>query len=533
LLTLVIGGRAAAPRFFDDDPIGRDPETQDASGVQPIETSEQFDFVENSFLNAGDRTARRAVNVNTVDEVPDSSWFTNRAGTSQWTIADAVRGSERSGGPAPGTWTIVAAKSEGITPGMTIRDSTGARYFIKFDPPSNPEMASGAEIISTKFFHAFGYHVPENFIATLRRDALAIAAGTMLTDADGRRRPMEARDIDAVLEKAARNADGTYRALASRELEGRPIGHFRYYGTRPDDPNDIYPHEHRRELRGMLVFAAWLNHDDSRSINTLDTVVAQRGRSVVRHHLIDFGSTLGSGSTRAQSTRAGNEFLWESRPTFLTMLTLGFYVRPWIKIPYPDYPSVGRFEANYFHPTEWKPEYRNPAFANARPDDLFWAARILSAFNDDIVRAIVRTAQYSDHRAADYIADALIVRRHKALMAWLNGTNPVDRFAIDDTGHLSFENASVRAGVSSAADHYAIEWSRFDNATGTHQPAGGEVTVVEPRAQVPPALLGDARYVSARIRAFHPEHPAWRQPVVIYFKRDGKTWTLIGVERNP
>ena len=62
-------GRAAGPKFFDDDPISRDPETQDASGVQPIEISQQFDYVENSFLNAGDRTPQRAVNVNTVDEV--------------------------------------------------------------------------------------------------------------------------------------------------------------------------------------------------------------------------------------------------------------------------------------------------------------------------------------------------------------------------------------------------------------------------------------------------------------------------------
>ena len=74
-------GRAAAPRFYSDDPISRDPESQDASKVQPLKVSDQYDLVENSFLGAGEHADVRAGNVNTIDEVPDSSWFTNRVGT--------------------------------------------------------------------------------------------------------------------------------------------------------------------------------------------------------------------------------------------------------------------------------------------------------------------------------------------------------------------------------------------------------------------------------------------------------------------
>src|SRR5919106_942545 len=74
------GGPAADRKFFPDDPIGRDPETQDASGVQEWDVSAQYDLVENSFLGAGDSTELRALNVNTIDQVPDSSWFTNRIG---------------------------------------------------------------------------------------------------------------------------------------------------------------------------------------------------------------------------------------------------------------------------------------------------------------------------------------------------------------------------------------------------------------------------------------------------------------------
>ena len=532
-LSLAPAGRAAPPKFFADDPITRDPESQDASGVQPIRASEQYDFVENSFLNAGDNTNMRAANVSTVDEVPDSSWFTNRAGTPGWSGTDMASGPDTGTGPAAGPWTIIAAKTEGVTPGLTIRDPTGTIYFIKFDPPSNPEMASGAEVISTKFFHAFGYNVPENYIASVHPDALTIAPGTQAADEDGRLHPMRQADVSAVLARAARRPDGTYRVLASKALPGKPVGTFRYHGTRPDDPNDIHPHEHRRELRGLVVFAAWLNHDDSRSINTLDTLVPSRGKTIVRHHLIDFGSTLGSGSTQAQSARAGNEYIWESRPTLITMLTLGLYVRPWVKVAYPDYPAVGRFESTYFLPQAWKPEYRNPAFANARDDDRFWAARILASIPDDAVRRVIETARFSDPRASAYMAETLLARKSKVLMAWLNDANPIVNPALDASGVLTFENAAERAGVAKGAERYAIEWLRFDNTDGSHE-AVTEATVSEPRAQAPADLVAAPRsFVAARVRAFHPDRPAWAQPVNLYFRQADTGWKLVGLERNP
>ena len=214
----------------------------------------------------------------------------------------------------------------------------------------------------------------------------------MLDDEHGRTRAMNEADVDALLLKAARNADGSYRVVASKGITGKDVGPFKYFGTRPDDPNDIHPHEHRRELRAMRVFGAWLNHDDSRAINTRDFLQEVGSRKILRHYLIDFGSTLGSGSTRAQGTRAGNEYIWEARPTLVSMVTLGFYVRPWLKVHYPDLPAVGRFEANYFRPERWKPEYPNPAFDNARPEDLFWGARGVMAFSDEAILEVSRTA---------------------------------------------------------------------------------------------------------------------------------------------
>ena len=528
-----LAASAGAPVFYPDDPIWRDPEIMDASGVQGQDLSEGYDLLENSFLDAGDRTDRRAMNVNTVDQVPDSSWFTNRAGgPSAADTGTLVHGPGAGRGPAPGTWTITGRKSEGVTPGFTIRDAEGETYWIKFDPAEFPEMASGAEVIATRFFHAFGYHVPENDLALLDPDALVIAPDATMRDEDGRRRPLTRADVKAILDAAAVRPDGRYRVLASRNLPGRPLGPFRYHGTRPDDPNDIFPHEHRRELRGLAVFAAWLNHDELRSTNSLDTLVTVDGRQIVRHHLLDFGSTLGSGSVRAQSRRAGNEFVWESRPTLITMLTLGLYVRPWIKVPYPDIPSVGRFESTYYRAEAWKPDYPNPAFRNARADDRFWAASIVAALSDESVKRIVDAAAYSDPRAAEYIAQTLLERRTKVLDAWLNGTNPLVGVALSPSGELTFRNAAERAGVAKAATHYTVQWSRLDNATGVRHDTGPAMRLPEPRATLPASLTG-AEYVAATLRAFHPDRPEWADRLVACFRRQDGGWQLVGLERHP
>jgi hypothetical protein len=523
----------AGQKFYRDDPIWRDPETEDASKITRIRISQQYDFIENTFLDAGDEDARRAVNINTVDEVPDSSWFTNRIGRERWSVERFVRGPDTGTGPVPGPWTVIEAKSEGITPGMTIKDPAGETYFIKFDPPSNPEMASGAEIISTKFFHAFGYHTPENYLAVLDPATLTIQPGTTIEEEAGVISTMKPRHIQELLKKAARNADGRYRVIASRAIPWPPVGKFRYYGTRPDDPNDIHPHEHRRELRGMSVFAAWLNHDDSRSVNTHDVLVKDAGRAFVRHYLLDFGSTLGSGSTQAQTSRAGNEFIWEARPTLITMLTLGFYVRPWVKVRYPDIPAVGRFESTYYRPENWKPEYPNPAFGNARPEDRFWAARIIAQIPDEAVGAVVAAARFSDPRATEYMTETILSRKAKVLTTWLNGTNPVVNVAMDAAGRMSFQNIAEDVGMAKAPEKYTVAWSRFDNATSTHTPVGSEQSVTVRLAQAPTELLSE-QFVSATIRAFHPDHAAWQHPVVVYFRRaPDATWTLVGLERNP
>src|SRR5437762_2682008 len=100
-----LGASAASPRFYDDDPIWHERDTaQDASGMKPLDVDLIVDLTTNLLVRgAGDNT--RARNVNTVDEVPDSSWFTNRAGYRPLTADEVFRGPDTTTGPEPGTWT--------------------------------------------------------------------------------------------------------------------------------------------------------------------------------------------------------------------------------------------------------------------------------------------------------------------------------------------------------------------------------------------------------------------------------------------
>ncbi|HTH24359.1 MAG TPA: hypothetical protein VL919_04580, partial [Vicinamibacterales bacterium] len=259
-------------RFFPDDPLWMDDDMRDIAPVAKDDLSKSYDFVHNTF-SKGAALSGPSVNVNTLGEVPDSSWFTNRIGVRNMTIEEVLRGPDTIDGPAPGPWEVIGKPTAGITPKFAIRDANGIVFLIKLDPASVPELASSVELISTKIFHAAGYTVPEDFITSFDPQQLRISKDARLKARSGGERQMTIEDVRRLLKYQPRQADGTIRALASRWVPGKVVGSFRFTGTRPDDPNDIYPHELRRELRGLRVFSAWLNHDDARSINSIDSYV--------------------------------------------------------------------------------------------------------------------------------------------------------------------------------------------------------------------------------------------------------------------
>jgi hypothetical protein len=539
LLVAALGlcGRAVStqrPRFYPDDPIAREPESQDASTAKPYFMGSLYEMSNNLFVTAGYKpSGTRAKSINSIDEVPDSSWFTNRIGSTRVTVEEMVRGPNRGAPPDPSHWTLTREKTSGSHPGFTARDAKGETWFLEFDPPYFPEGATGAVAVATKIFWALGYNQVESFLTTFDPKRVDFDTKATIRRPSGARTRFTHDDMNAILERVARNADGTYRVIAGRLIPGKILGGFLYDGTRPDDPNDIVPHEHRRELRALRVFGAWTNLTDLKASNTLDTLLTRNGRTVVIHYLQDVGSTFGM-CNDLHEWDLSYEHFFQGDTTRRRLFSFGFALSPWQKINYVEYPSIGKFEGDVFDPRTWRPQTPTTAYLEMRDDDAFWAAQRVAAFSDDMIRAAVHTGEYSDPAAEKYLADVLIKRRDKVTRLYLTAVNPIVNPRLDANGRLTFENAAFAADSSGGAATYRASWFLFDNATGERKSLSetqSRTTSIEAPRGVLPTTAGS--FVGADVAVESEGHPTWRRPVRVYFRRGASAWALVGLERLP
>jgi hypothetical protein len=517
-------------KFYADDPLWREPAPRPVGSVAGRSVEHIYDFLESQYVTPRregkirKRSPQPALDTNTLGELPDSSWYTNRHALHRMSIADLQRGPGNSAPPDPdGAWRITSAKSNGIMPGFVIEDGRKNRYVLKLDPPLYPELCSAADVIGSKFFYALGYNTPENYVVHFRREQLEIGDGVMYRDPSGKKTPLTEHVVDKLLRAQPRLADGTYRALASRWLEGKVIGPFDYRGTRSDDPNDTIPHERRRVLRGLAVYAAWLNHHDTSQINTMNTLVKEDGVQYVKHYLIDFGSILGSRGDGPKPPWIGHQYTIGHKEPAVEFVTLGLRVPRWQRADYPKLRGVGLFDAWSFEPLEWKPEAPNPAFLLMDKADAFWAAKHVAAFTDDEIRAIVETGKLSDERAADWIADCLIKRRDKIAQAWFSKVLAVDRFRIVD-GRLVFDDLSA-SYETGPAKSYDVQWSTYDNDLGVLTPLSNASGT-----KLPPAPSA-TEYLAATIRCAANPAESCPDPVTVYLRRSATSFELVGIER--
>lgn len=476
----------------------------------------------------GVASRREADNVNALDEVPNSSWYTNRHFLYPMSREQLRVGPGSAQPDTTGPWQVVAGKFEGGTAGFTIKDPAGNRFLLKFDSDGNKEMGSSAEVIGTKVLHAAGYNVPRNSIVYFHPSRLTIGPKTTVPDGAGGKRKMMPRDLENILDNIEPEPDGRLRCVASAFLSGKPVGVFNYDGRRGDDPNDRVDHEHRRELRGLRVIASWMNDADRRAANTLDMYVSEEGgkRRYIKHYLIDMGSAFGSNNLMPHKPKYGNEYVWDPRYIARSIVTLGLWRRPWEEPVEMPYPSLGYFENETFDAGSWVPTYPNPAFERCTPRDGYWGAKVLLSFSDDDIAAMVEMGRLTEPGAAEHLTQLLIERRDMIGRFWFERINPLDRFRVTSKG-LHFSDLAVDAGLDDGSETvYDLRLLRADGAETERQH-------ISPEPHVPfHDSLQTGAYHGVQIRTRRQGWDWSHATRVWFYLHDDGSAQLVRVERD-
>jgi hypothetical protein len=519
-------------RFRNQPPVAR---VADANDIAQPKTSAfpltlyMLDaFIVRSLTRVMDVPApARAANVNSLDEVPDSSWFTNRIGVREVSDDEIHRGGATESGPdETRPLTITSSKVGGATPGFQIKDARGIKYGLKFDSAGNPEMETAVDVIGQRLVWAAGWNTTHDYIVHFRRDQLVLAPNAKVKDLFGHARPMTERDVEEVLAKVERNPDGTYRGLASRWLDGVDLGGFAPEGVRKDDPNDRIPHQERRDVRGAFVLFSWMDHTDIKQDNTIDMYVADGGRHYVRHHLLDFGSAFGILGHTNRAEADGFAYFLDFGYVLASSITLGVWRRPWEGADGPPIRGVGRFESDRFEADNWKPRYPYVPFARMDEFDGYWGAKLVMRFSPALIRAAVVEGRFQDPRAALYLVNTLRVRQRKIGAYWFSRINPLDHFAVQN-GSLCFDDLWLVYGYGGDASYQARAYDFDGRPTGWTQNAG-------PRACLTGITAGRSHegYVIIAITTTHGGRT--HSPVLVHLAADPKTGALriIGIRRS-
>jgi hypothetical protein len=491
-----------------------------------------------------------AVNVNSLDEVPDSAWFTNRLGTGAklTTVANP-----RSPGackpedvlPPPDevdddAWVIDHGKDNGSTLGFRVDVPGKGRYMLKADDEGKPDRASAASVIGAAIYHAIGFNTTCEQIVELRKAQLKLTPDLKVIDNNGVSHPFDDAALDKVLASTTQRPQNRVRMQASKWLPGLSIGPFRYIGTRPDDPNDAIDHADRRELRGSRILSAWLDHWDAREQNSMDVWMAadpkdkRSSPGTVLHYFIDTSDTMGGDvSVADMSRRLGYSYELDFGDIFRSLITFGVEERPWDHArPVPGREKFGFYRADDFDPATWKTMYPNPAFLRMTERDAAWMARMIARFSIDDIRRFVALGRWGDPTDADYLTRILVERQRRILVRYLGKLSPLaDVRAAAPDRICATDLARLRAIAPAASFHYTVV-----------ERGGGKTIALDPEVGSDGALCFATRPVvtgdspdgdPARIVTFEVDNGTGAGPLVIHTYDLGKRgMRLAGLTRR-
>ena len=463
-----------------------------------------------------------AKDVNSLGEVPNSSWFENRIGVRDYSIEELVRGPNVDDSPFDHRpWTITGSKIGGMSVGFMFEDAKQRKFLLKFDEKAVPELETGAHAIVHRILWAVGYHVPQDHIGY-------IDAKDLIIGKKAREKGLDEKKLAAALEMVFQE-NGKIRVLASQFVPGKPVGPYAREGVRGDDPNDMIAHDERRSLRGQYPIFAWLNHTDLQEDNTIDSF----DNGYVTHYLIDFGKALGVMGTVNKINSPGYQHRFDIGAAASNLFTFGMTKHPWDGLRQPEIRGIGLYDSKHYHPGEWKPSSMYyPLLAKDR-FDAFWGAKLLIRFKPHELAAIVKEAQFTDPRASEYMVKTLIERQRATARYWFDRVAPLDQFAVETRGtttRLCFTDLTLAYKLRETPTRYAID--TFDyNGKGLAQPMLVPATANGRACTDVKLATGDNGYTIVRLRV--QRNKSEMPPVVVHVARDAAgAPRVIGLRRR-
>ena len=233
-------------------------------------------------------------------------------------------------------------------------------------------------------------------------------------------------DVTALLKAGAPPVDGRYRVAALSWPLGMNIGFAEGSGTRGDDPNDLVPHEDRRSLRALKVFASWIALEGLGARNTVDRYVGAPGEGHVVHYFAGLDQALGAGNVvRVHDLPPADG----GGSPLHRFFTLGLAPNPGPQPTQIVIPSLGGLDGNV-DPATFAPALPYEPANRLLPEDGYWAAKRIAAFTRAYIALSIDAGKLSDRRTQQAIQTALERRRIKILSYWFGVTTPIELVSV-------------------------------------------------------------------------------------------------------
>ena len=471
-------------------------------------------------------TSHEAKNVNALDEVPDSSWFTNRLGRYRLPLSVFENGACEPGEP-PRPWRVIEAKPGGTSPGLLIMDADGGRHIFKIDYRDQEERGTASDAISTRMFYAIGYSTPCNRVVVFDRSDIVLDETVIDQDDEDAPTP---ESVEEVLSQATPAPGGRLRGSLSAFIQGKLLGGWSYTGTRKEDLNDVIDHRDRRDVRGQYVLSAWLNHIDARDANNLDVwVETDADRGYIQHYVLDAGDSFGIiwPIADSMSRRLGHSSYLDVEHIFGDLFTFGLLDRDWDESAAPErHPIFGFYDVERFDPDGWRNGYSNPAYQRRTERDSAWMARIIARFGLPQIRAVVSSGKFSKPEYSEHLVRVIEGRRQKILERFLTRLSPLAWPRVDGSD-LCLEDLAVSSGLRPASTRAYEATDESGAKLDTEARPDGVCVTLPDRG----AGSGEPSYLSVSIVSRTSGAETTAPAVLHLYQIDSQRYQVVGLER--